>query len=274
MTTTLVRAWRQPAPTREGLVRLGLPDPELWASRLLLDRERAARHQTTELASITAAVQSRSHELGAAALILTGSTARGARTALSDLDYHVIGARPSLDDLSADIDLYCDYPAELEAKLAAGDDFAHWSARYGCVLFDDGAFEAAVAATCERLAGPRSQAAPGQAGPRLRRAPRRQRRLPCLARAGSRRPLSHRSLVAAHPRRFPPRPRRAERPARRVAPGRVRERPSRLDPRATRPRRSRGVPFHSARSRELSTHSRRRQPAHLTRRGPPTASRA
>ncbi len=149
MTTTLVRAWRQPAPTREGLVRLGLPDPELWASRLLLDRERAARHQTTELASITAAVQSRSHELGAAALILTGSTARGARTALSDLDYHVIGARPSLDDLPADIDLYCDYPAELEAKLAAGDDFAHWSARYGCVLFDDGAFEAAVAATCD-----------------------------------------------------------------------------------------------------------------------------
>lgn len=149
MMTTLVRAWRQPTPTREGLMRLGLPDPDLWASRLLLDRERAAGHQTAELASITAAVRSRSHELGAAALILTGSTARGVRTAVSDLDYHVIGARPSLDDLPADIDLYCDYPAELDAKLAAGDDFAHWSARYGCVLFDDGTFEAAVAAACD-----------------------------------------------------------------------------------------------------------------------------
>ncbi len=94
MTTTLVRVWRQPAPTRAGLTQLGPPDPELWASRLLADRERAARHQPPELAAITDAVESRSRDLGAEALVLTGSTARGARTGVSDLDYHVIGAHP------------------------------------------------------------------------------------------------------------------------------------------------------------------------------------
>jgi hypothetical protein len=71
-------------------------------------------------------------------LVLTGSTARGRRTAVSDLDYHVIGARPKIDDLPADIDLYCDEPSEFTAKLVRGDDFAHWTLRYGCILFDTG----------------------------------------------------------------------------------------------------------------------------------------
>lgn len=145
MTTTLTRAWREPAPTREGLEQLAPLDAELWASRLLLDRRRAAQHQTAELAAVTAAVDSRSRRLGAAALVLTGSTARGARTEVSDLDYHVIGAHPRLDDLPAEIDLYCDDPAEFVAKLARGDDFAHWTLRHGCILFDSGALrEAAV----------------------------------------------------------------------------------------------------------------------------------
>jgi hypothetical protein len=104
VTTTLVKAWHEPAPTRDGLTQLGLPDPELWSSRLLLDRERAARHQSAELAAITRAVESRSRALSAVALVLTGSTARGARTEVSDLDYHVIGASPGVDDLPAEID--------------------------------------------------------------------------------------------------------------------------------------------------------------------------
>jgi hypothetical protein len=148
VTTTIVRAWRQPAPTRAGLALLGPPDPELWASRLLADRERAARHQSGELAAITAVVESRSRALGAAVLVLTGSTARGRRTGVSDLDYHAIGARLRVDDLPADIDLYCDEPDEFLAKLERGNDFAHWTLRYGCVLFDSGALrEAAVLAT-------------------------------------------------------------------------------------------------------------------------------
>jgi hypothetical protein len=138
MTTTLTRAWCEPAPTREGLARLGPPDPELWASRLLVDRERAARHQSPDLAAITRALESRSRALGAAALVLTGSTARGRRTEVSDLDYHVIGAHPEVDDLTAEIDLYCDEPDEFVAKLERGDDFAHWTLRHGCVLFDSG----------------------------------------------------------------------------------------------------------------------------------------
>jgi hypothetical protein len=150
MTTTLTRAWHEPAPTREGLARLGLPDPELWASRLLADRERAARYQPAELAAITRDLESRSRELGAAALVLTGSTARGRRTGVSDLDYYAIGARPRIDDLPAEIDLYCDEPAEFLAKLERGDDFAHWTLRHGCVLFDSGVMREAVIEAVER----------------------------------------------------------------------------------------------------------------------------
>lgn len=147
MTKTLTRVWREPASTRDGLAQLGPLDAELWASRLLADRERATRHQPPELTAITAAVESRSRALGAAALVLTGSTARGRRTGVSDLDYHVIGTRPRVDDLPAEIDLYCDEPAEFLAKLERGDDFAHWTLRHGCVLFDSGALrEAAVLA--------------------------------------------------------------------------------------------------------------------------------
>ena len=146
--TTLTRAWHEPAPVRDGLARLAPVDAEMWASRLLGDRRRAAQHQAAELAQITAAVESRARRLGAAALVLTGSTARGARSDVSDLDYHVIGARPDLGDLPAEIDLYCDEPAEFLAKLEHGDDFAHWTLRHGCVLFDSGALrEAAVYAT-------------------------------------------------------------------------------------------------------------------------------
>ncbi len=111
MTTTLVRVWHEPAPVRDGFARLAPFDAALWASRLLVDRERANRHQSAELAAITAAVESRSRALGAVTLVLTGSTARGRRTEVSDLDYHVIGARPRVDDLPAEIDLYCDEPA-------------------------------------------------------------------------------------------------------------------------------------------------------------------
>ncbi len=148
--TTLTRAWREPAPVRDGLARLAPLDAELWASRLLSDRRRAARHQTAELAQITAVVQSRARRLGAAALVLTGSTARGRRSAVSDLDYHVIGARPDLGALPAEIDLYCDEPEEFVAKLELGDDFAHWTVRHGCVLFDSGALREVAAYATER----------------------------------------------------------------------------------------------------------------------------
>ena len=36
-------------------------------------------------------------------------------------------------------------PVELEARLTAGDDFVHWSLRYGLVVFDSGPARAAAA---------------------------------------------------------------------------------------------------------------------------------
>jgi hypothetical protein len=134
--TTLVRTWHQPAPTRKGLTELDPPDRELWRSRLSLDRKRAAADQTGAFIDITRAIEARSHELGAAALILTGSTARNRRTKVSDLDYYVIGARPDVGGLPAEIDLYSDEPNAFLAKLFKGDDFAHWALRYGRILFD------------------------------------------------------------------------------------------------------------------------------------------
>jgi hypothetical protein len=134
--TTLVKCWRQPAPTRRGLTELPLPDLELWNSRLALDRKHAAANQSEALMRITRAIEARSHDLGAAALVLTGSTARNRRTKVSDLDYHVIGRKPEVEGLPSDIDLYSDEPSAFLAKLFKGDDFAHWTLRYGCILFD------------------------------------------------------------------------------------------------------------------------------------------
>jgi len=147
--TTLTKSWRQPAPTRKGLAALSPPDPELWESRLSQDRKRATANQSEALLRITRAIEDRSRELGADALVLTGSTARNRRTRVSDLDYHVIGGKPDIDRLPSDIDLYSDEPDAFLAKLFRGDDFAHWTLRYGCILFDDGVLRKALNAAIE-----------------------------------------------------------------------------------------------------------------------------
>jgi hypothetical protein len=83
------------------------------------------------------------------ALVLTGSTARNRRTQVSDLDYHVIGEAPDIEGLSSEIDLYSDEPDVFLAKLFKGDDFAHWTLRYGCILFDTGVLRGAAASAIE-----------------------------------------------------------------------------------------------------------------------------
>lgn len=160
---TLTKVWRQPAPTRNGLAELRPPDPEMWKSRLLLDRQRAAANQTDSLREITRAIEARSHELGAAALVLTGSTARNRRTKVSDLDYHVIGGKPDIDGLPSDIDLYSDVPNAFLTKLFRGDDFAHWTLRYGCILFDNDVLRQAAAVAIEQNLWPDSERKLGQA---------------------------------------------------------------------------------------------------------------
>lgn len=148
--TTLIRSWHQPAPTRRGLAELRPPDLALWKSRLSLDRKRATANQEGALAEITRAIEARSHELGAAALVLTGSTARNRRTKVSDLDYYLIGDRPDIGGLPSEIDLYSDEPNAFLAKLFKGDDFAHWALRYGCILFDRGVLRRAMSTVMEQ----------------------------------------------------------------------------------------------------------------------------
>lgn len=72
------------------------------------------------------------------ALILTGSTAREARTPMSDLDYHLIGTPIATDDLPGELDLHVLSATALRTRLREGDDFVHWSLRLGRVIFDDG----------------------------------------------------------------------------------------------------------------------------------------
>jgi hypothetical protein len=74
----------------------------------------------------------------AQALILTGSTARGARTPISDLDYHLIGAPIETNDLPGELDVHVLGPADLRTRVREGDDFVHWSLRLGRVVFDQG----------------------------------------------------------------------------------------------------------------------------------------
>jgi predicted nucleotidyltransferase len=153
--TTMTRTWQQLAPQRGALARLAPGDPGAWAERLRLDRERAASNQSAELAAITDVAMERARDAGAAAMVLSGSTARGRRTGVSDVDYHVIGASSlRVTDLPSDIDLYADDVDLFWAKLRKGDDFAHWSVWYGCVLFDSGVIREAAAYVAEQDAWP------------------------------------------------------------------------------------------------------------------------
>jgi hypothetical protein len=102
------------------------------------DHDRVERCQTPEQRAITAAVMSRAIALGASGFALTGSTARRRRTAISDLDYHVIGTRPVVSDLPGDVDVVGTSAARFRSRLLEGDDFAQWTLRYGCILHDAG----------------------------------------------------------------------------------------------------------------------------------------
>lgn len=153
--TPATNTWQQLAPKRGALAWLRPGNFEVWAERLDFDRDRAERHQSDDLASITDAVLERARAAGAEAVVLSGSTARGYRTRVSDLDYHVVGAA-SLDvaDLPQEIDLYADGVDRFWSKLREGDDFAHWSVWYGCVLFDSGVMREAAAFIAEQGAWP------------------------------------------------------------------------------------------------------------------------
>jgi hypothetical protein len=101
-----------------------------------LDRARATRCQSVAQREITAELVRRARSAGALAVALTGSTARARRTAISDLDYHVVGPVPDVRGISGEVDVVADSPERFERRLAEGDDFVHWTVCHGCVLHD------------------------------------------------------------------------------------------------------------------------------------------
>jgi hypothetical protein len=115
-----------------------------WEDRLRDDRERAFLFQSPPLQAITTEVLRRARDAEALAVALTGSTARGHRTAISDLDYHLVGSRPDLNGLPGSVDLVADSFDRFQRRLVEGDDFVQWTVRLGCVLHDpDGIFREA-----------------------------------------------------------------------------------------------------------------------------------
>jgi hypothetical protein len=107
-----------------------------WRERLARDARRAGANQTPSQRRVTEELLARARELDAEAFALTGSTARRQRTAVSDLDYHVIGPRPSRTGLADEVDIVATDAGRFWEKLRAGDDYVQWTLRFGCVLFD------------------------------------------------------------------------------------------------------------------------------------------
>lgn len=121
-----------------------------WEERLRADRELIAQLLPATLTDIHEVVTARAREANAPALILSGSTARASRTDISDLDYHLIGAKIATRDLSAELDLHVLSAEELRRDILDGDDFIQWSLRFGRIVFDDGTLLLAVRLIAQR----------------------------------------------------------------------------------------------------------------------------
>lgn len=115
-----------------------------WHARVERDRRWMRGALSRELLHAVDLLLARSVAAGAEAVALTGSSARGRRTATSDLDLLVVGERPALEDVDVEIDVYATTPKLLLARLRKGDDYVQWTLRFGCVLFDGGVLRAAA----------------------------------------------------------------------------------------------------------------------------------
>lgn len=133
----------------------GPPDQEpltadAWERRLRADRDCLERLMPESLRELHESVVARARQAGAHGLIVSGSTARGSLTEISDLDYHLVGNQIPTRDLSAELDLHVLSREEVTAAVLDGDDFIQWSLRFGRVVFDDGTLLAAVHLIAER----------------------------------------------------------------------------------------------------------------------------
>lgn len=113
-------------------------DDTAWDRKLARDADAVGEHLPPGLRALHELVVSRARSIDARALILSGSTARGCRTEVSDLDYHLIGSEIDTSDLSLELDIHTLSEKELHSEIVLGDDFIQWSLRFGCVVFDDG----------------------------------------------------------------------------------------------------------------------------------------
>jgi hypothetical protein len=140
-------------PTLGRLVR-HIHTARAWDQRIKADSESASRAIPERLRSLHAAVIGRASEGAAHSLILSGSTARGSRTDISDLDYHLVGDKIHTKDLTAELDLHVLSPESLMASILERDDFIQWSIRFGLVLFDDGTVREASRLIAEQRCWP------------------------------------------------------------------------------------------------------------------------
>lgn len=125
-----------------------------WQARIASDHARAHELLPRSLRSLHSVLTERARASQAHALLLTGSTARGTRTAISDLDYHLVGESIVTDDLPAELDIHVVSAEKLRERLRQGDDFTQWSLRFGLVVFDDGVVKDAVRAIAEQRLWP------------------------------------------------------------------------------------------------------------------------
>ena len=106
--------------------------------RVLRDRHLAAIRQPDEIKPITSELLARSRAKRARSFVLTGSTALEARTHVSDLDFYIVGPKPALPESEEELDVYSISEDEFRWRILAGDDYAHWTVRFGLVLHDLG----------------------------------------------------------------------------------------------------------------------------------------
>ena len=125
-----------------------------WHQRIERDARRAPGLVPGYLQTVHNAVSGRARNSGAVGLLLTGSTARGTRTEISDLDYHLVGEPIDTADLPEELDIHVVSAAKLRERLEDGDDFTHWSLRFGLVVFDDGVIRDAANEIVQRRLWP------------------------------------------------------------------------------------------------------------------------
>ena len=135
------------ARTSDPIASVRWDDDVVWDERLRRDAQVASLHQTDELRAITDDVLARALLAGARSFALTGSTAVNRRTHISDLDFYVVGNRPAVPFTDEEIDVYVVDVEEFERRLQLGDDYLHWTLRFGLILHDLGPLRAALERT-------------------------------------------------------------------------------------------------------------------------------